>query len=281
MLVNKAYKFRLYPNQTQQELINKTFGCSRFVFNYFLEMWNETYKETGKGLTYNLCSKQLPALKQEYEWLREVDSIAVQSSVKNLSDAFSRFFKKQTSAPRFKSKRNPTQSYTTKHTNGNIALFGSEIKLPKLGLIKFAKSREVDGRIINATIRRNPSGKYFVSILAETEVPSLPKTKQTTGIDVGISTFATLSDGTTYENPRFLRTLENKLAKEQRKLSRRYQQAKQDKKPLHEAKNYQKQRTKVARIHEKIKNVRTDYLHKISTIEVRKLKTPRPTATLA
>ena len=265
MLVNKAYKFRLYPNQTQQELINKTFGCSRFVFNHFLAKWNDTYKETGKGLTYNLCSKQLPALKQEYDWLKEVDSIAVQSSVKNLADAFSRFFKKQTSTPRFKSKRNPTQSYTTKYTNGNIALFGSKIKLPKLGLVKFAKSREIDGRIINATIRRNPSGKYFVSILAETEVDSLPKTKQTTGIDVGISTFATLSDGTTYENPRFLRTLENKLAKEQRKLSRRYRQAKQDKKPLHEAKNYQKQRIKVARIHEKIKNVRTDYLHKIST----------------
>lgn len=197
MLVNKAYKFRIYPNQTQQTLINKTFGCSRFVFNHFLEKWNDTYKETGKGLTYNLCSKQLPALKQEYDWLKEVDSIAVQSSVKNLSDAFSCFFKKQTSTPRFKSKRNPTQSYTTKHTNGNIVLFGSKIKLPKLGLVKFAKSREVDGRIINATIRRNPSGKYFISILVETEINILPKTKQTTGIDVGISTFATLSDGTT------------------------------------------------------------------------------------
>ncbi|WP_440896515.1 IS200/IS605 family element RNA-guided endonuclease TnpB [Amphibacillus sp. Q70] len=265
MLVNKAYKFRLYPNKEQQILMNKTIGCSRFVFNHFLAKWNETYKETGKGLNYRSCSKQLPALKQEYEWLKEVDSIAIQSSVKHLSESFARFFNKQTNAPRFKSKRNPTQSYTTKHTNGNIAVVGNTIKLPKLGLVKFAKSREVDGRLLNATIRRHPSGKYFISILVETEVDSLPQTKQSTGVDVGIKAFATLSDGTTYKNPRCLRMLENKLEKEQRKLSRRYKQAKQDRKPLHEAKNYQKQRVKVARIHKKIKNVRTDYLHKVST----------------
>lgn len=178
MLVNKAYKFRIYPNKEQQILINKTIGCAQFVFNHFLAKWNETYKETGKGLTYRTCSKQLPSLKQEYEWLKEVDSIAVQSSVRNLSDAFTRFLKKQNEAPRFKSKRNRTQSYTTKHTNGNIAIVDNKIKLPKLGLVKFAKSREVEGRLLNATIRRHSSGKHFVSILVETEVESLPKTNQ-------------------------------------------------------------------------------------------------------
>ena len=145
MLVNKAYKFRIYPNKEQAILINKTIGCSRFVFNHFLSKWNDAYKETGKGLAYGTYSAELPKLKKEFVWLKEVDSIAVQSSVRNLADAFDRFFKKQNDAPRFKSKKNKVQSYTTKHTNGNIAIIGNKIKLPKLGFVKFAKSREVAG----------------------------------------------------------------------------------------------------------------------------------------
>ena len=255
MLVNKAYKFRIYPNQEQEILINKTIGCSRFVFNYFLAKWNDTYKETEKGLTYNSCSAQLTQLKKELTWLKEVDSIAIQSSLKNLADAYSRFFKKQNDKPRFKSKKNKVQSYTTKHTNGNIAIDGNKIKLPKLGWIRFTKSREVEGRILNATIRRNPSGKYFVSILVETEVQELPKTNSTIGIDLGLKDFAILSDGTTYANPKFFRKLEKKLAKAQRILSRRTKGGS----------NWNKQRIKVARIHEKITNARNDYLQKIST----------------
>ena len=184
-----------------------------------------------------------------------MDSIAIQSSLKNLADAYSRFFKKQNDTPRFKSKKNKVQSYTTKHTNGNIAIEGNKIKLPKLGLVRFAKSREVHGRILNATVRRNPSGKYFVSILVETEVQPLEKTGSSVGIDVGLKDFAILSDGTKYENPKWLRKLEKKLAKEQRILSRRKKGGS----------NWDKQRIKVARIHEKITNARTDYLQKIST----------------
>lgn len=255
MLVNKAYKFRIYPSKEQEILIAKTIGCSRFVFNHFLAKWNDTYKATGKGLTYNSCSSQLTQLKKELVWLKEVDSIAIQSSLKNLADAYSRFFKKQNDAPRFKSKKNKVQSYTTKHTNGNIAIEGNKIKLPKLGLVRFAKSREVHGRILNATVRRNPSGKYFVSILVETEVQPLEKTGSSVGIDVGLKDFAILSDGTKYENPKWLRKLEKKLAKEQRILSRRKKGGS----------NWDKQRVKVARIHEKITNARTDYLQKIST----------------
>ena len=255
MIVNKAYKFRLYPNKEQQILINKTFGCSRFVFNYFLAKWDNAYKETGKGLTYNSCSAQLTQLKKELTWLKEVDSIAIQSSIKNLADAYSRFFKKQNDTPRFKSKKNKVQSYTTKHTNGNIAIVDNKIKLPKLGLVRFAKSREVEGRILNATIRRNPSGKHFVSILVETEVQPLEKTGSSVGIDVGLKDFAILSDGTKYKNPKWLRKLEKKLAKEQRILSRRKKGGS----------NWDKQRVKVARIHERIANARTDYLQKIST----------------
>ena len=267
MNIHKAYKFRLYPNKEQAILINKTIGCSRFVYNHFLNQWNETYKETGKGLSYGKCSAQLPSLKKqgETEWLKEVDSIALQSSLRNLSDSFERFFKKQTKCPRFKSKNNPVQSYTTKATNGNIAVLENKLKLPKLGMVRFAKSREVEGRILNATIRRNPTGKYFVSILAETEVEPLEKTDSSVGIDVGLKDFAVLSDKTIYKNPKIFRSLEKKLAKEQRKLSRRKVQALKDGRKLFESKNYQKQRIKVANIHETIKNKRTDYLHKIST----------------
>ena len=267
MEIHKAYKFRLYPNKEQVILINKTIGCSRFVYNHFLNQWNETYKETGKGLSYGKCSAQLPSLKkqEETEWLKEVDSIALQSSLRNLSDSFDRFFKKQTKYPRFKSKKNPIQSYATKATNGNIAVLGSKLKLPKLGMVCFAKSREVEGRILNATIRRNPTGKYFVSLLVETEMNPIQKTGSSVGIDVGLKDFAVLSDKTTYENPKFFRSLEKKLAKEQRKLSRRKVQAFKDGRKLSESKNYQKQRIKVANIHETIKNKRTDYLHKIST----------------
>lgn len=255
MIVNKAYKFRIYPNKEQKILIAKTIGCSRFVFNHFLAKWNDAYKETGKGLTYNACSSQLTQLKKELAWLKEVDSIAIQSSLKNLADSYSRFFKKQNKAPRFKSKKNKVQSYTTKHTNGNIAIVGNKIKLPKLGLVRFAKSREVEGRILKATVRRNPSGKYFVSILAETEVQPLEKTGSSVGVDVGLKDFAILSTGEVFSNPKWFRKLEDKLANAQRILSRR----------MKGSSNWNKQRIKVARIHERITNARTDYLQKIST----------------
>ncbi|EEL13782.1 Transposase, IS605 OrfB [Bacillus cereus 95/8201] len=255
MIINKAYKFRIYPNKEQASLINKTIGCSRFVFNHFLSLWDNAYKETGKGLTYGTCSAKLPAMKKKFVWLKEVDSIAIQSSVRNLADAYTRFFKKQNSAPRFKSKKNNVQSYTTKQTNENIAVVGNKIKLPKLGLIRFAKSREVKGRIVNATVRRNPSGSYFVSLLVETEIQELPKTHSYIGIDVGLKDFAILSDGKTYKNPKFFRLLEVKLAKAQRVLSRRTKGSTR----------WNKQQVKVARLHEYISNARKDYLDKIST----------------
>ncbi|WP_408006465.1 IS200/IS605 family element RNA-guided endonuclease TnpB [Pseudalkalibacillus sp. A8] len=255
MFVKKAYKFRIYPNKEQETLIAKTIGCSRFVFNHFLAQWNDTYRETGKGLSYNTCSSQLPPLKKEFVWLKEVDSTALQSSLKNLADAYTRFFKKQNQAPRFKSKKNNVQSYTTKHTNGNIAVIDNKIKLPKLGFVRFAKSREVEGRILHVTVRRHPTGKYFVSILVETEVEALPKTGSALGIDVGLKDFAILSDGTIHKNHNYFRKLEKKLAKAQRTLSRRKKGSS----------NWHKQRIKVARLHEKITNARMDDLHKIST----------------
>ncbi len=265
MLIYKAYSFRIYPTKKQTELINKTIGCSRFVFNHFLTHWNDTYKETGKGLTYNACSAQLPQLKQELTWLKEVDSIALQSSLRNLADSFSRFFKKQNKAPRYKSKKYKVQSYTTKHTSGNIGIVDRKIKLPKLGLVRFAKSREVEGRILNATIRRNPTGKYFVSILAEVEIQPFSKTEKAIGIDLGITDFAIFSDGRKIDNHRFTSKMEKKLKREQRKLSKRALHAKKNGIDLLDAKNYQKQKKKVARIHERVMNQREDFLNKLTT----------------
>ncbi|WP_394237309.1 IS200/IS605 family element RNA-guided endonuclease TnpB [Niallia oryzisoli] len=273
MIVNKAYKFRIFPNKKQIELINKTIGCSRFVYNLFLgkqkekdaywyiveemvqngQLPNNSWK--GKCLNKYETIKSLPELKKHYSFLKEVDSIALQKSVENLADSYDRYYKKQNKAPRFKSKKNPVQSYTTKYTNGNITVIDKYIKLPKLGLVRFAKSREVEGRILNATIRRNPSGKYFVSIATEAKVAVLSKTTSAIGIDVGIKDFAILSNGTTYPNRKFFRTLEEKLAKTQRMLSRR----------TLGSENWYKAKRKVARIHEKIMNKRKDYLVKIST----------------
>ena len=255
LLVHKAYKFRIYPDSNQALLIVKTIGCSRFVFNHFLAERSSSYKSEKKTLSYNLCSAMLTQLKKELTWLKEVDSTALQSSLRFLDDSFKRFFSRQNDYPRFKSRKNPVQSYTSKFTNNNIAVEDSFLKLPKLGLVRYAKSREVDGRIISATVSRKPSGKFFVSILAETEVSELPKTGIACGVDVGLKDFAVISDGSGHTNPRFFRSLEAKLAKEQRILSRR----------VKFSSNWYKQKLKVARVHEKIANTRADYLHKLST----------------
>lgn len=273
MLANKAYKFRLYPNKKQIKLINKTIGSSRFVFNFFLgkqkekdAYWYivEEMKQNGqllannwKGKCLNIYEtvKALPELKKQYSFLKEVDSIALQKSIENLADAYDRYYKKQNKQPRFKSKKNPIQSYTTKHTNGNIAVVENKIKLPKLGLVRFAKSREVKGHILSATIRRNPLGKYFVSISTEVEISNMPKTGSAVGVDVGIKDLAILSTGAIYPNPKFFRTLEKKLVKAQRIMSRR----------TIGGSNWNKAKRRVARIHEKISNTRKDYLDKIST----------------
>jgi putative transposase len=273
MLVKKAFKFRIFPNEKQIELINKTIGCSRFVFNFFLgkQKEKEAYwytveemKQNGqlplnnwKGEFFNKYDtvKAIRLLKEHYPFLKEVDSISLQKSVENLADSYQRCYKKQNKAPRFKSKKNKVQSYTTKQTNGNIAVLDQHIKLPKLGLVRYAKSREVDGRVINATIRRNPSGKYFVSVLVETEGTEWPKTNSRTGVDLGLKDFAILSDGTKYKNHRYFKSLEQKLVKAQQILSRR----------VIGSSNWLKQKRKVARIHENIENKRTDFLHKTST----------------
>ena len=195
----------------------------------------------------------------------EVDSIALQSSTRFLGDSFQRFFKKLGGYPNFKSKKYSEQSYTTKFTNGNIAVLGNHIKLPKLGLVKFAKSREVEGKIVKATVKRKPSSKYYIAIICEVEIEPFEKIHQSIGVNLGITDFAILSTGEKIPNLHFSKEMSLKLAREQRKLSRRLLFAKENGVKLSDAKNYQKQKLKVARLHEKVFNQREDFLHKLST----------------
>ena len=282
-MVLKAFKFRCFPNKAQQTLIRKTFGCSRLIFNQLLAEQKEKERywtivnemvQSGQLPQNNWVSgffnkvkniNKLPQMKKEFSFLKEVDSIALQSAVENLADSYDRFYKKQTKQPKFKSKKNPVQSYTTKCVNNNIRIEGNTIRLPKLGTIRFAKSREVSGVIKRVVIRQNAAGKFFVSVLTEAEVKPLPKTGRAVGIDMGLEHFLTTSDGVHIANPRHFAELERKLQKAQRILSRRITFALAKRIPLREAKNVQKQRVVVAKIHEKIQNKRMDFLQKLST----------------
>lgn len=253
----KAYKYRIYPNKQQQEQIQKTFGCCRFVYNQTLTYRNDKYKALKESMNKTSCNNYVnQALKKEYEWLKEVDKFALTNAIYNMDSAYQKFFKEHTGFPKFKSKKNNKKSYTTNFTNGNIEVSfeNNKIKLPKLKWVKAKVHRKFDGKIKSATISQNPSGKYFASILIETEHISMESTGCMIGIDLGIKDLLITSDGEKLDNIRTTRKYENKLSKEQRKLSRK----------VAGSKNYEKQRIKVARIHEKIHNTRIDNLHKIS-----------------
>lgn len=253
----KAYKYRLYPNKQQEELIQKTFGCCRFVYNQTLVYRNETYDKEKKSINKidcnNYCNR---ILKQKYEWLREVDKFALNNAIYNMDNAYQKFFKEHTGYPKFKSKHNNNKSYRTNFTNGNIAVNfdGNKVKLPKLKCVKAKIHREFVGKIKSATISQVPSGKYYVSILVDTEHIPIESTGCIIGIDLGIKDLLITSDGEKFDNIRTTKKYENKLEKEQRKLSHKKKGSK----------NYKKQRIKVAKIHEKIHNTRIDNLHKIS-----------------
>jgi putative transposase len=239
--MHKAFKFRLYPTPEQATFINKTIGCARFVFNHFLSRRKEAYEQEQKTLPYSACSAELTILKQQKEWLKEVDSTSLQRSLRALDEAYQAFFRKQNDFPRFKSKQNPNQSYTAVN-NGTIRVEGNNLRLPKLGLVPFAKSREIEGRIVSATVRRNPGGKIFVSVLCETDIKPLPESQNVVGVDLGIKDFGTLSTGEKIDNPKHLHRYEKQLAKAQRTLSRRKKGGR----------NREKARVKVVKWHEKI-----------------------------
>lgn len=263
MIRQKAYKFRIYPNLEQRIFFEKTFGCSRFIWNQMLADRIAHYKETGEFL------KNTPAqYKKDFPWLKEVDSLALSNVQLNLQKAYKNFFKSGFGFPKFK-KKSHSQSYQTNNQRGSIALDGRFIKLPKVGWVRVKAHRQIEGVIKSATISTTPKGVYYVSILCETEIAPLPKTNSSIGIDLGLSDFAILSTGEKIGNEHFLKQLSEKLAKEQKILSRRALAAKKAGRKLSDSKNYQKQRVKVARIYEKIANMRRDFLQKLSTYLVK------------
>jgi len=261
--MEKAYKFRIYPNEKQEQLMQRIFGCCRFVYNYYLALRTEKYEKEGVTFNYNACSADLTALKKELSWLCETDSTALQSSLKDLEAAYRNFFRGRKTGedigfPNFKSKRTARKSYISK---AKIVVLDGCVKLPKLGKVKCRVSRPVEGRILNATVSQEPSGKYFVSLCCtDVEVPQYESTGKAVGIDLGLKELAITSDGETFENPKPLRKAEKKLARLQRQLSRKSKGSA----------NRRKARIKVARFHEKVANQRRDALHKLTTKLVEK-----------
>lgn len=257
MKILKSYKYRIYPNKEQEILIQKTFGCCRFVYNQILAYRIELYKTQGKSLSkYDCEAYMIHNLKTKHKWLLEPDKFALSSAIENLDNTYQKFFKEHAGFPKFKSRHNHRQSYTTKISNNNIEVSfkKNKIKLPKLHWVKARLHREFIGKIKRATIVQNPSGRYFVSVLVEQEYLPLPTTGSAVGLDLGIKDLVITSDGKKYANPKTLAKYEKKLAREQRRLAHKQKNSR----------NREKQRIKVAKIYEKIHNVRLDYLHKTS-----------------
>ena len=264
----KAYKFRIYPTEEQEIFFAKSFGCVRKVYNLMLDDRKKAYEEVKNDSSKKMTFPTPAKYKKEFPFLKEIDSLALANAQLNLDKAYKNFFRdKSVGFPRFKSKKNPVQSYTTNNQNGTIALIDSKfIKVPKLkSLVRIKLHRQPKGIIKSATISRHSSGKYYISLLCKEEIIELPKNNSTIGIDLGIMDFAILSDGQKIDNNKFTSKMEKKLKREQRKLSRRALLAKNKGTNLFEAKNYQKQKRKVARLHEKVMNQRTDFLNKLST----------------
>ncbi|MHB9341630.1 RNA-guided endonuclease InsQ/TnpB family protein, partial [Fusobacterium polymorphum] len=219
--MEKAYKFRFYPTKTQIKILNCTFGCVRYVYNYFLDLKQKLYKAEKKSMSYNECSKELTVLKKDKEWLKDVDKFSLQNSLKDLDKAYKNFFSGK-GYPKFKSKKDNRKSYRTNYTNNNIEFLDKWIKVPKLGKLKIRDKIKPQGRIISATITQVPSGKYYISLCCtDVEAEKLESTNKNVGIDLGIKNFALTSDEISIENPKYLQKSLNKLAILQRKLSRK------------------------------------------------------------
>jgi len=264
IMMLKAYKYRIYPSEEQKVQLSKTFGCSRFVYNYYLNLRIGTYKTDGKSLSKIDCNNHLNReLKNENEWLREVDKFALTNSIYNMDSAYRNFFRenkkgnKNQGFPKFKNKYSSKQSYTTNFTNNNIEadFANNEIKLPKLKKIRAKIHREYKGIIKSATVSRTSGDKYFVSILVEETAVQLPAAESKIGLDLGLKEFIAASTGEKKESPKSLRKYEQKLIRQQRKLSGKQKRSA----------NFYKQSKRLSKIHEKIANIRKDFLHKTST----------------
>ena len=261
--INRTYRFRLYPNKEQTELLSKHFGCSRFVYNYFLSQRKEQYRLTGKSDNYYAQAKTLTVLKNQEEtaWLKDVNSQTLQFAIRSLEAAYTNFFKKRTKFPNFKSKHSKN-SFTIPQS---ASVAGGRLFIRKFTEgIKCRVHREIKGKIGKVTITKTPSGKYFVSVFTEEEyITPLKKTGKSIGVDMGLKDLLVTSEGETFKNNQYTRRYEYKLAVEQRHLSRKKKGSR----------GFENQKLKVARLHEKIANCRADYLHKCSISLVRRYDT--------
>ena len=245
--------------------IQRTFGCSRFVFNYFLSARSKAYSERKENIGYYDCTFSLKKLRKELEWLKEVDVHALRSSLRDLDREYQLFFKSikdghPAKYPSYRKKRTNRRSYRTMCSNNTIRIDGSSVRLPKIGFVRCAVSKSVNGRILNATVSQAPSGKYYVSICCtDVEIEPLPKTDAVVGVDLGIKDLATTSDGVKYPNNRYTYQAEKRLARLQRELSRKTKGSKR----------YEKHRIKVARLQEHIANQRLDNMQKLTTELIR------------
>lgn len=247
-----AYKFRIYPNASQEESLAKAFGCTRWLWNRNLAETQRIYKETGKGLSQFDLNNGLLKLKKEFPWLAETHSQILQSVSLHMSRAFINFFERRARYPKFKNKKGKQSIQYPQR----VKIIGDKIKLPKIGLVKVVIHREIIGKIKTVTISKVPSGKYFASILTDNGVPT-PKVSykgKIIGIDVGLTHLAITSEGTKFENPRHLLKATKNLKRKQQKLSRK----------MKGSNSRNKAKILVAKAHEKVVNCRKDYLHKVS-----------------
>jgi putative transposase len=248
-------KVRIYPNQQQEIALNRNLGCARFVWNYYLNKTNNQYQETGKGMTYCQMAKDLTQLKKlsDYEWLQESTAATLQQTLKNLESAFKNFFSKRAKFPKFKSKY---KKQSIRYPE-SCSLNNNGLKLPKLGIVKAKLSKEILGKTKSVTVSKTSTGKYFASILFESDDLIINKTSKISGIDLGLSSLVTVFDGeTTYKvDPiKPTRKYAKRLKRRQQKLSRRTKGSNNRRKAIKE----------VAKVHEKITNTRQDFLHKLS-----------------
>ena len=255
--LNKSFKVRIYPSQEQMDIIEQTFNSTRFLYNYMLNLRDKLYKFFGISLSSNHSCKVLTELKRHKTWLKFVDSTALQQCLMDLDNAYQRFFNGHSNYPKFKSKKRSKNSYRTVSSAISLNIENHIIKIPKVGSIRFRDKSKFRGvtKIYNATISKTTSGKYYASISVEVDIKHFEKTNQNVGIDLGLKDFAIFSDGDKITNPKFFIHTQKKLAKMQRKLSKK----------VYGSQNYLKYRVKVAKFYEKIKNQRLDFLHKLST----------------
>lgn len=252
--VNKAFKFRVYPTREQELLLNKTFGCVRYIYNHFLALRKASYNYDKITLNFYDNSADLTELKKHFPWLKEVDSVALQQSLRDLDRAYKNFFKRKIGFPKFKSKKIHRYSYRTHSVK--LSDDCRYVKLPKLGLVKLAGYSSIEGRILNATLSKTSSGKYFISFsVTDISDKYLERTNKNVGIDLGIKDLIITSDGKKYENHKYL----------SKSLARLRRFSKLHSRKARGSKNKEKARIRLARYYEKVTNQRKDILNKIST----------------